>query len=467
MKKLIFTLLGLLLYFSSFAQEEWLCVYTDKKVYFENTRKIVYCVRIDSISNDGTILYPFSFSELYEVRYRCFRIRPRSWLSKHIILDEGRNTFFINGNNQQFFIKNQAALNEVWNVFENENIKIKGKIISIEQETVLGVEDSVKTISFTVYDQNDMLVEHRLNQVSIEVSKSFGLVKTIGFYDLNPEQFNQYFYEFELIGINELQLGFYDFNLKEKYYDFQVGDELHIHSIHGDYNPYPNEYKTVTRYLSRIDNEDEIVYTYERKRNSNIPRDTLSMTIMKGEALFNTEPNELYANDPFLSEVIIYNLPLPRMVIHDYVGYQEDSCWRPIIANAMIDTYNYFFGLGGPYYRGSEPYYAAVNELVYYKKGDTEWGTPFDFNVSVQEYKKDVSFNIYPTLVENVLYIATDKNIEDFDYKIINVQGQVTNEGVLTSNTINVASLSKGFYLVVISDKKNKKYIKKQKIVKY
>ena len=42
MKKSSFIILSLLLCFSSFAQENWLCVHPNKKAYFEDTNKMVY-----------------------------------------------------------------------------------------------------------------------------------------------------------------------------------------------------------------------------------------------------------------------------------------------------------------------------------------------------------------------------------------------------------------------------------------
>ena len=88
-----------------------------------------------------------------------------------------------------------------------------------------------------------------------------------------------------------------------------------------------------------------------------------------------------------------------------------------------------------------------------------------DHGVNILEHKKEI-LKIYPTIADKVLYIETDNNIEDFNYKIINVQGQVINEGMFSSNIVNVSNLNKGFYLIVVSDNKNKRNVKTQKIVK-
>ena len=180
MKNFLFITFSLLLSFKSFAQENWISVYPNQKVYFEDIYKTVYCLRIDSTFNENTVLYPFS--DLHQIDFECYTINSGSWLSKYIMINEEGNTIFVNGKNQQILIKNKAELNEVWEMFANESIKVKGKIISVSLKSVLGVSDSVKTISLSVFNNNDEPVNHTLNQFSIEISKHFGLVKTVNFY---------------------------------------------------------------------------------------------------------------------------------------------------------------------------------------------------------------------------------------------------------------------------------------------
>jgi hypothetical protein len=84
--------------------------------------------------------------------------------------------------------------------------------------------------------------------------------------------------------------------------------------------------------------------------------------------------------------------------------------------------------------------------------------------VRMNEHKNE-PLKIYPTIADNLLYIETDKSINGFDYKIINVQGQVMNIGTLTSNTINVSNLNKGIYLIMIAD--NNKIITRQGFIKH
>ncbi|MCL2074493.1 MAG: T9SS type A sorting domain-containing protein [Marinilabiliaceae bacterium] len=79
--------------------------------------------------------------------------------------------------------------------------------------------------------------------------------------------------------------------------------------------------------------------------------------------------------------------------------------------------------------------------------------------------KREINpLRIYPTIADDFLYFETDFILDDFDYKIINMQGQTMEDGKITSEIINVSTLSKGFYLVLILD--NNKNIYRQKFVK-
>ena len=447
---------------------DWQCVYPTKKVYFEDNNKLVYCIRIDSTLNDNSILYPFS--DLHQIDWDCYSATSGSWLSKYIIINEDGNTIFINGKNQHILIKNRAELNETWEMFTNNTIKVKGKITSISLKSVLGVEDSVKTISFSVYTHNDEPANHVLNDFSIEISKQFGLVKTVNFYYFEHITENYYhFGEFNLIGINEPQTGFQNINFKEQYYDFQVDDELHIWDLQDYYFEHRTEKKIIHRYLSRSDYEDSIVYYCERKiytetktlTGGSLIMDTVKQTIVKG-VLFNTEPNEIYDN---VSKVMIVNNSLPITYMFSYELYKsEDTCLAPVIVDMCITNPTYYPGLGGPYYPYCEFMGAFAYELVYYKKGDTEWGNPF--NLSVSELKKDNSFRIYPNPTTGELRIEmSDMRHEILDITVFDIYGrkQIYNLKSQISNLIDISHLHSGIYFVKISTdngKATKKIIK-------
>ena len=464
-------------------QEDWQCVYPNKKVYFENRDKIVYCVRIDSTSNGGSVLYPFS--DLHEVDAGCYSINSGSWLSKHIILNEDGNTVFVNGRNQQILIKNQAELNEIWDVFENESIKVKGEITSVSLESVLGVEDSVKTIRFSVYNLNNEPVNHDLNQLSVEVSKHFGLVKTVNFYYFENKTFGDtpyqsefyHFGEFNLIGINEPQLGFQNINLVEQYYDSQVGDELHYS---WDYYFWDSgaqiTHRYICKYLSRSDYEDRIEHQYELRANGGIPT-VGKQTIPKGKLLFETEPNEPFFDDSGYSygrirKAIITNRNtfIAEMFVISYLVefWQQPLCFfqGPAGTWGRLSSHHYYSGLSGPY---PGEYYDIIEgikiyKLVYYKKGDIEYGTPFDFDTSVSDHKNDNSFSVYPNPANDYITIksANNESLDNCIVEIYDLYGRkLLTKSFDNTELLDVSFLNSGYYMIkLIPKNKNITYIK-------
>jgi len=478
MKKQILILFSLLIALSSFAQSQnaqnWLCVYPDRTVYFETAHKEVFTIRIDSVSDDGKILYPFSI--LHQIDWDCYSITSGSWISRYIILDDDGNTFFVNGNNERVFIKSQAALNETWEVFENDQIRVRGRISATVEREVLGEKDSVKTISFSVYNLNDVPINnHRLNQHSIEVSKHFGLVRTVNFYYFEHTTdswitFN-WLEQFTLIGIKELQLGFQVPKLREEYFDFQPGDELHVWFLHSSfYWRSGTERKTIFRYLTRTDFADRIEYTKERKIYSriwtstsddvSITTDTVRQIIQKGY-LFTTEPNEPF-EEWGITKVIVRNTTPLEMFLwnHPELDWVEfTSCFSPVATTpsgfcGRSDIW--LLGLGGPYH--GHCCYADTNgnahrnELVFYRKNGVEFGTPLQFPTSV-ETVETVDFAIFPNPANDRIFIKSDNNELSHNsiIEIYDISGRKhLSQPLDISESIDVSFLQSGYYIVKI-----------------
>jgi len=114
--------------------------------------------------------------------------------------------------------------------------------------------------------------------------------------------------------------------------------------------------------------------------------------------------------------------------------------------------------------------------LCMHKEGELIYKNPHPFfdkyNCYFPSYganiiEKTKEIKIYPTIANDFLYIETDNHIENLGYKIMNLQGQIMNGGILTSKSINISNLNKGINLIMIYDYINEQIMAAQKFIKY
>lgn len=95
------------------------------------------------------------------------------------------------------------------------------------------------------------------------------------------------------------------------------------------------------------------------------------------------------------------------------------------------------------------------SDSVYYKKGDTEWGTPLIIT-SVEPANKYVpGIKIYPNPAKDILNIDLEFMRENLGYKIFNLLGEKTIlSGNITtdSQSIDISQLPDGIYLLHLMD---------------
>ncbi|WP_106794594.1 CUB domain-containing protein [Aquimarina sp. Aq78] len=94
---------------------------------------------------------------------------------------------------------------------------------------------------------------------------------------------------------------------------------------------------------------------------------------------------------------------------------------------------------------------------------DRSTGGLTDLTLNNQESKVfDVSF--YPNPVEGIMYINATKTTSLVNYRIMNITGQIVNQGVIQNNSIDLQNLTKGVYILELKSEKNKtikQFIKK------
>lgn len=442
-------------------------VTSNRIAYFGKEARTVQCVRIDSTHCESdSVLYPFTV--IQEGDAGCYSLTNASWIGKKIIIKENGENLFVNKWNEPITINTHAALNDSWIAFQKANhFIIEAKVTEHDVCSFLTLNDSVKTIEFTVYDHDFVPIIHHLNGKTIQISKNYGLIKTLIFSDF--PFYSSYPVEVEennLLGLSDPLVGYQNLTWFEVN-DFQVGDEFHIHTRFSYAPPWYNEEeKIIQKYVERIDYEDSIVYHYLQKKEALYQDEeqnntTYSEDVLKKVVVAKPDFDKLSGEPTVYFEDATYHYmqagsPLSKYKSDGDIFYRStDSCWLPLTicgdCAAVIDIYTK--GLGGPYYSCDEYMTVSKRELVYYKKGDVTYGTPLQL-LNIVENEKLTSVNIYPNPVKNGIATVSIKNspYSDFTIRIMDVTGKImeTEELHSASSAINLSSLKSGIYIYTI-----------------
>ena len=132
--------------------------------------------------------------------------------------------------------------------------------------------------------------------------------------------------------------------------------------------------------------------------------------------------------------------------------------------------YRFTIGCGRTYYKYDNNYPYAWSEyeeaMVYFKKGDEEWGEALVLVGMDEEDFEASSFALFPNPVQDQLYIKSQSNRE-FEIHIYNSLGQLISTTIYSSSQlgIDVAHYLRGIYVAHIVDIKGIT-IEKRKFIK-
>jgi hypothetical protein len=146
-----------------------------------------------------------------------------------------------------------------------------------------------------------------------------------------------------------------------------------------------------------------------------------------------------------------------------YIG--NGNCWSTIAGEGCLPELRYIDGLGGPYYYcGGYVGDSEERKLVYYKKGETEWGEKLVIT-GVSNYETHERLQVFPNPFINEITIEYP-GTEQFTIEILNSGGQKVFENNVTSRNrfqVNLSAFPAGVYFVkAIAGKK----VRIQKILK-
>lgn len=378
-------------------------------------------------------------------------------------------------------------MGESWIVYRwpNQDLMIKATVSSQGPQNVLGAIDEVKSIVLSVQDgANHVVAGNLFNGKVLELSQSFGLLNTFDFYHF-PNDTSLY----SLIEVTPMT----DYRkiVIKRIYDFNVGDKFHttnnkIYTIDANYQIVDGQdekmmQKVISKTTYTIDTA--ITYSFERcsvvynyvnyiKDTTNI-YDTVSVTYsyqnFADSALFQMPMQTFPVANNWYDAKLIYQSLSNNQRTYTYPDRVDvmfsDTCWRYICADPGPGITSYLEGLGGPYYENQGGWGVPSNshKLVYYKKGETTWGTPIAPNClslinDVQEINSLESVvKMYPNPVMNKVFI----DLQNFDsematLEIYSLEGKLLLKQSVVSNTvseIDLQSLSSGMFVLKIRDK--------------
>ncbi len=440
----------------------------NNETHFIDDESDIYSIRIDSTSTiDGnTFLFNHKvFTETFSVS--CpFIASDSSWIGYQIIVDNDGQYIFFNRQQDSIFIPSLAELNEHWSFYQFANGDyIDATISSIDNQMILGDLDNVKTITLQAKNDLDMDIDHPVNGQSISFSENNGIVSVFNFIDF-PLDIKTY----TLVGSANSANGIQNLTARE-IFDYDIGDEFHVE------RNYQNNWK----------------YTYRSIRKKilgktvSLNQDTLNYIVEQCEFRIQNEdplisPDTLSTLDTLTETIILSNYNLHQLTLEPVVnGYTEfsisqthnrrkkthfdynynpdDDCWEELVVTYDFD-FTFIEGLGGGYF--STP--ASNYTLVYYKKGDEEWGTPFECSplpTSIANLEKEhPQISVYP----NPFSKQTRLTIEDYKFgeRLTFELFEMTGKKIYYTNinqpsfVIHKENLLSGLYFYKISNTKKR-----------
>jgi hypothetical protein len=443
--------------------------------YFSDLNNNVKCIRIDSAKYQTDSVF-YLFRNIQELNYNCYTPNGASRIGEKVIArNDGYNLFF-NKKNDTVKIKTNALLNESWTAYKISDTIIVAKVINADTISFCGQTDSVKEIGFQAYSSTMLPINLNVNSETIKLSKNFGFVKTLNFL-LFPDYASDYPFpdeiqEYNLCGLSNPKIGTQNLTWF-KVFDFQAGDEIHVHFQEdewSDWNDWSSLTKnTIYKYLGRIDYPDSVVYRAELTQSTHYAaytansfqykHDTIHSTI-KTDSLFDKLPGE-----PVVQDNISYSFTMSGGSIktkpsdYDLLFYNGDNCWFNPCSDGCFPAYDYYKGLGGPYYscENAFSFGRTDNELVYYKKGSETWGNPLIIS-RVSEIKENVEFEIYPNPSAGNFVIKPNFSNSEINISIKNCLGNLIYEkncSAVGNIPFNLNNTPKGIYFVTVKSKNN------------
>jgi hypothetical protein len=452
-------------------------VYSQRKAYYKTDNNNTETLKMDScVFFNDSVFYPSRTLQL--IGDDCYDPKGGGWAGKKIVFNNNWNYFF-NADNDTIKIKTDAVLKEKWTLFQQPDILIAATVTKWDTATVMGVTDSIKTITLHVFDNTMKPISHELENATIALSKHYGLTKALNFTYFPTLKYRPAYSvtkDLELVGITNPNLGVQ--NLKWfDVFDFQVGDEFHYIESYNYlmFGGSASERKYIIHILKREDFKDSIRYTEDVQSSRRFKQNTQSDYVTTSEHYQDTnliQKNIAFEQDP---GVPVFNNDSSRIEIYPAFNTvsmpdaysKNNGCWiRSIIIDDACNYVSYAKGRGLTSSSSGCWEWQSYDskEQVYYKKGFVTWGTPLVLTNN-EELNALFIINIYPNPTTDKIYIDLN-DMTHCSFELFDAQGKSIIQKELNSakNSVSIQELSKGMYLYRV--KVDNKQIKIGKIIK-
>jgi len=410
----------------------------------------------------------------------CMDTTNGSVLGRKIVKNHSGWFYFFNEPGDTVKINSQASLNQSWKFcMLPGNAYIEARVTSVVPDSVLGLTDQVKVITFQAKDAANNNIAHNLNQKSIRLSQHYGLSKMLDVYSI-PNDTNF----LTLAGKTIPPLGIQDLTWQD-IYNFEVGDVFNYVA-----SAPTQGWATITKVLSKTSyGNDSVVYTEEICQvyhYATYPWYSTSHDTITEKDIFTINPTNSWISYPpgiFACRGYIaahsyafcinssQNRRQKSVTFDAYVftgGWYGDTCWR--YSNGSIyprSTGVYTEGLGKVetyWYDNTGNWPQQMEEdLVYYKKGSETWGTPVATDcfmlvgISPAAVQNGITIRIIPNPVETKAELQINNAAKNDNYYFIlrDILGRVVLQRSLDSNPYLLTrdGLPEGLYFLSVYNK--------------
>jgi len=380
-------------------------------------------------TKSGNKTYLTNYNTVRNIGDSCYIGNGFAWTGKQMIRDNAGNYEFINASGDTMRICPYQQVGETLPFYKNisKGLVIKSTVAEITQQPVFGVVDNVKKITFRAYDLNGDSVNHQVNDEYLLLSQRNGFLRTFSFYDA-PDSLIIY----ELTGDSRRSISNIGMN---DIHDIDSGDQFHYITS----AIYPGGRCTTesVRITLNESYQDGIIQFEFREVSKVTKYDDASgkTTVSNHDSTFiqtrvlydftNSILHELFNEMPGATSYLTASkdtIVIPKLRIDStlyngriikyyespvYIQY-DDSCY---ITSTDSCAYFYIDGCGGPYRKCEADGYREVDSLVYFKKGNKEWGTPLsDLLYGKGEMELSDLINVYPNPASEMINFRLHTN---------------------------------------------------------